>query len=1195
MPNRRARNQPVRQHDIEFAAEIGQGLLVEVRKLRELLSEKEETLKNVEIEKSRLEQMLASLSAKVKALEESDTHLKEVNWNLEVMLQDLKASEAQATDNVDRLVAQVNALSREKDEVINKWDHFKSQQSRVNEDNELAIKHHESELTSLRRALATKESEATGLTKKVENLTQELQEAQKASLRLRLMNDGLAKTQQETKDPVELRHSGGDTPEHSPPPSPTKQTPRHTLLESETLKSSLQHAHRMITNLKSTVHREKTEKAELRRLLQEARDEVEQARAGMLPPGSAGRGRKNGGFKKPPKPVLVGGLLPNDRRSRHEIFVEDDDWVDERSKTPSVMRGPRLEPTPLRGYETAHDSTDITSEAFETANETEGFETANDERETATETEAFQTGAESIAEEEDQFSTSDELTETETVKGQKSRKSSSNALAAEFGKIRNRTSLVTDTSDDEEDEAPNSDWGRFSRAASEDVDEEEVLQRLGGQKFKVRANRSGRGRLGHRVASNSSLFNTAFPRSESPLGEDIPASSSQGMAGARLSAIGSSPPAAPEGKSLFAELGDMDDDDEEEEEVNEPVTPTFKRPVYVDSGVMTEIPYPEEVIPEPPKTPKMVAAIGTDPVQEIMTPKRVMAEAGSEPIAEIMTPKRTMAETGSGPIDEIMTPKRTMAEAGVEPIAEIMTPKAVLSNASTDPADELRTPKRSMASASTGTQSVFQTPQRSIMAEIATDPIEQLRTPKAQMTSSATQFSDEMRSPKPLMKSSGVQYEEEGPIEVDPKAAMVDSSTQFDPELEAPAVAPVPVPVPVDGPSTAKETERPMTAIKQNIAEPTAASPAGPISEENTPKKVSENLEEGSAHRPITPSPQRAEKSNFLGGLFGWKKRDSFSETQEEHDKVKEAIKEETAPAPALPVVREMVDTGAQTTLSFDVLVDLDRPRTGSPIVKAPIIAPPVVLSPSLGESSRPTSPNRPKSPSILRNRVSQDSVRRTPSKNVEISVPTSPVRPSSSRSANYPPLPPNHQETIQKHSQTYEVGSMGPPLAPASASRQNSQAFRPRTPVTPINGEHPDSRAGTTPRAKARSNPRGDGVYSSLSHRSSISSFASELETRFNIQDGTPVRQDAENQTDPKMIQAITQTMIGEYLWKYTRNTGRGSMSANRHRRFFWIHPYTRTLYWSDRDPATAGRSELKAKSGMFLPFSSLYTHTNK
>lgn len=67
---------------------------------------------------------------------------------------------------------------------------------------------------------------------------------------------------------------------------------------------------------------------------------------------------------------------------------------------------------------------------------------------------------------------------------------------------------------------------------------------------------------------------------------------------------------------------------------------------------------------------------------------------------------------------------------------------------------------------------------------------------------------------------------------------------------------------------------------------------------------------------------------------------------------------------------------------------------------------------------------------------------------------------------------------------------------------------------------------------------------------------------------------------TDPRMIQAITQTMIGEFLWKYTRKTGSGDMSSTRHRRYFWVHPYTRTLYWSEHDPQTAGKSQLRTKS---------------
>jgi len=47
----------------------------------------------------------------------------------------------------------------------------------------------------------------------------------------------------------------------------------------------------------------------------------------------------------------------------------------------------------------------------------------------------------------------------------------------------------------------------------------------------------------------------------------------------------------------------------------------------------------------------------------------------------------------------------------------------------------------------------------------------------------------------------------------------------------------------------------------------------------------------------------------------------------------------------------------------------------------------------------------------------------------------------------------------------------------------------------------------------------------------------------------------------DPRLIQAITQTMIGEYLWKYTRKTVSGDISNTRHQRYFWsIH--TLVLY---------------------------------
>ncbi|KAF9196103.1 hypothetical protein BGZ50_002083 [Haplosporangium sp. Z 11] len=67
---------------------------------------------------------------------------------------------------------------------------------------------------------------------------------------------------------------------------------------------------------------------------------------------------------------------------------------------------------------------------------------------------------------------------------------------------------------------------------------------------------------------------------------------------------------------------------------------------------------------------------------------------------------------------------------------------------------------------------------------------------------------------------------------------------------------------------------------------------------------------------------------------------------------------------------------------------------------------------------------------------------------------------------------------------------------------------------------------------------------------------------------------------TDPTMIQLITQTMIGDYLWKYTRRRMVNMMSEKRHRRFVWVHPYTKTIYWSQSNPGAEDSREQRAKS---------------
>ena len=298
------------------------------------------------------------------------------------------------------------------------------------------------------------------------------------------------------------------------------------------------------------------------------------------------------------------------------------------------------------------------------------------------------------------------------------------------------------------------------------------------------------------------------------------------------------------------------------------------------------------------------------------------------------------------------------------------------------------------------------------------------------------------------------------------------------------------------------------------------------------------------------------------------------------------------------PVVQEqpqppsidVADEASQTVLSSDQIDSMLKQNEGSvkPDVRVPLSTPMKPLS-ELGAVSLPMpSNNRFETGDLAKGRVREPTgkVREPTNMPVEAmskDMPTltkSPRRPIStasikSKTGQYPPLPPDHQQAIAAAAQKApELPStvMGPPGAPASSYRNRVRTpSRTRTP-SDQRAMHSPSRGGATPRARHST------TRSQVSRRSSVSSFASEIDERFNIRlDGVP---GVEGDTDPRMIQAITQTMIGEFLWKYTRKAGRGEMSNNRHRRFFWVHPYTRTLYWSDHDPSTAGRAQLKAKS---------------
>lgn len=572
--SRRNRNQPSnRVHDIEFATEISTSLLAQVRQLQAVLAEKENALRDATTQKEQLESDIGSLMQRLRMLDESEQKCKDENWNLETQMQDLTAQLKEATDKEQRLSQQLKFAQAEKDTAERELEELKAAHGKLSDDHESVKKHHEAELFTLRRDASNHQTARDTLLKKVEELT-----AQNTQLAKAVAARWNADSQAQDSHRSAGREAGDSevaTPDVSPQNSPIKPTPRHGMLETETLKSSLTHAHRMIQNLKNNIHREKTEKFELKRLLQDARDELETKREGGVGVAVNKKRRSEDSgikFKKGSRADKLGAA----RAAQHEIIIDDDEWEDQsliESPSRPTTRNISAGAVPFANFHfgktagtfggaQSADSTD----AFETANErdtTDAFETANeDDDNTHTETEsAFQTGAETI-----NGDSSDDLTETEggTVRGHavNSRPSSRPGPYATT-KVENRLS--------------------FMSTASTSADElEDVKTPIQGQqpKYKLRLSRGRR--------SNGSARNSAVFASDSA---DSPASQTSQRTPVQF------------GQSLSAELDGLSNDSDSGEDTSPedgldsaPMSPqTVRKPALAQAPIITEVTKPTMV------------------------------------------------------------------------------------------------------------------------------------------------------------------------------------------------------------------------------------------------------------------------------------------------------------------------------------------------------------------------------------------------------------------------------------------------------------------------------------------------------------------------------------------------------------------------------------------------------------------------
>ncbi|KAK4040700.1 hypothetical protein C8A01DRAFT_45987 [Parachaetomium inaequale] len=1309
VPNRKIRNQPAsRVHDIEFAAEISTSLI----------AQREEELKEVKSERSQLEIEAEGFQQRLKTLDESENRYKDENWNLETQIHELIAAQKEAAEREKKLTQTVNVIQSERNATQRELEEVKDSLAKQDEKHSAEIKNLEIELGTSRRTAVVFETERSALQRKVEELTGQNQELAKAFSALQrgraLDREGPLGGSEEDSNSA----PDHNTPEHSPPPSPMKPTPRHSALESETLKTSLGHAQRTIQTLRTNIHREKTEKLELKRMLQDARDEVEKLRND---PNPGPKKNRKAELRDAKKPSFKLNQLGVPRSSRTEV-VEDPEWEDQSEVASPSPRALSHRGSPGRHPGPAAAPLESSSDHFETANETSdaAFETAH---ERGTETEDFQTGVEDMSDDDDA------ATETEAgpSRGANSIKRPPPLPPHHSSNHYSFDSTASTSSEDD-------DYPSFSS---------DIKTPTSGPKMRMRVSRN-------------SLSRRSRQFSEEPALHSSPAS---------LPANNVS--VTPGGQSLFAELNDFDNSDEDScagaatpsRRSVRSATPATPRSVVrgrsspppdvpalpkimVDSGMMTE---PVDIQPvsaiadgerefemrEDPERPRSMESV----IRPRQLPASTQWLGDEHRDGEVSRPLSSISYSDASvqhewdmhaKLAQFPSPPPTLSMASIqaqhiEPQSEPEEPSSppplsvssILSTQSEPVAELVEPPTLSVASlVSEHVEPVAEPepPLPELSPPTLSVPVivsQHIEPPPALSVPIIVSQTIEPTPPTPVALSfSSVHVEEVEPVaepETVPPSPMALScpailSEQVEPiELPAPVVEErseprvvVPLPVPLSFSSLASEHvepqhEEPTSPIELSVSsiataevEPQNEEPAPPIKlsvssiamEEVEPLQEPEapapslalasiqtldvapceasapplivsgvqswDLEPLDAPELLPPAlslsgieaqniePIQAEETKIAPvlGFAGiqslhsepvepWSpKRNAFIIPRDNDGAVngaQEAI--QTGDSPALPKEFEAAppqvqipattDQSAQTALTSEAIDQMLREKLQPPAVAT------LERSQSMGSMGTPSTVriHRPRQESF-------DSPLRPKGTTAESSADALegllPRRPGSSASGmafihELPPLPANHKEAIEAarsgSSQGGQgtIGSMGPPLFPASSLKPQNQSLRPRTPTgsrRPISPISVASGRGTpTPRAAGKPGfPHGTADVHDVqslsratmrSRKSSISSFTSEVDTRFNMQHvGGFDPQGFGPNTDPRMIQAITQTMIGEYLWKYTRKAGRGEISENRHRRYFWVHPYTRTLYWSDRDPSAAGRSELRAKS---------------
>ena len=369
---------------LEFAYEIGNSLLTEVRRLQSLLGERDKAIQEMKEEKDDLEKAVESLRTACRTQEQSADKFKEENWNLEVSLQELRAQLGDAQGAAQRVKSESKRLTRLLATSRESNDQYKNEVERLNTTAEAAKAKHETDIAMRRKQADTLARDVSDLQQTVETYKTGLTNASRRIHRNGFPhspnssnNTQTPRLAEDEDDPFGPGTTGMgmftncrrldtsalfppdafgiDSVDNSPDPSPSRPfyVPAPTN-EVEALQQKLAHAQSQTATLKGTLNREKELRMDYRRRMLEAgmgerldeeevseeEEEVEsperpKASARSRPLRGCGRGRGGNGCMKLAQQFGLSARSPSS---------DQEDGYDEQTDGEEPGNGPRVDP-----------------------------------------------------------------------------------------------------------------------------------------------------------------------------------------------------------------------------------------------------------------------------------------------------------------------------------------------------------------------------------------------------------------------------------------------------------------------------------------------------------------------------------------------------------------------------------------------------------------------------------------------------------------------------------------------------------------------------------------------------------------------------------------------------------------------------------------------------------------------------------